>query len=82
MLCMYIKQINIEILKKKINVLYTNVYDIYIYIYIYRYVGSDYSINECTSIKVVRIKMRRCIITKGLRSAQQVSSSSQCVHLL
>jgi hypothetical protein len=27
---MYIKQINIEILKKKINVLYTNVYDIYI----------------------------------------------------
>jgi len=31
---MYIKQINIEILKKKINVLYTNVYDIYIYIYI------------------------------------------------
>jgi hypothetical protein len=30
MLCMYIKQINIEILKKKINVLYTNVYDIYI----------------------------------------------------
>jgi hypothetical protein len=29
---MYIKQINIEILKKKINVLYTNVYDIYIYI--------------------------------------------------
>jgi len=80
MLCMYIKQINIEILKKKINVLYTNVYDIYIYIY--RYVGSDYSINECTSIKVVRIKMRRGIITKGLRSAQQVSSSSQCVHLL
>jgi hypothetical protein len=78
MLCMYIKQINIEILKKKINVLYTNVYDIYIY----RYVGSDYSINECTSIKVVRIKMRRGIITKGLRSAQQVSSSSQCVHLL
>jgi hypothetical protein len=80
MLCMYIKQINIEILKKKINVLYTNVYDIYIYIY--RYVGSDYSINECTSIKVVRINMRRGIIAKGLRSAQQVSSSSQCMHLL
>ena len=51
-------------------------------IYIYRYVGSNYSINECTSIKVVRINMRRGIIAKGLRSAQQVSSSSQCMYLL